>query len=176
MYNIILAGFDNELAAESARLDLLKMQSKDQLELKDAIVISKLPAGEIKLKQTYEFAPNNTIVASWLGTLIGACLGIPFGPLGPLIGSITGTALGAAVGALTDALELQEIREKLADTLTRNNAAALIVITDEDNTSPIIETLENADASGKITQKTLSNKTQEQLQKGLDAIKQAEKQ
>ncbi len=163
MHIITFQGFKDELSAEIARLELLKMQHKGRLELVEAVIIAKSPTGEINLKQAFSFTPNATIVASWLGTLIGACIGIPFGPLGPLIGTLTGVSLGTLIGVLTDAIEIQELKSELTDTLKTGNSAALFIVADETNAPKVFDMLRKLDAKGSIVQKALSKKIEEQL-------------
>lgn len=165
MYIITIQGFKDELAAEMARLELLKMKSKGALDLEEAVIIAKSPKGDVRLMQSFSFTPNATIVASWLGTLVGACIGIPFGPLGPLIGTFTGATLGTVIGALTDAIEVQEIKSELTETLSAGNSAALFIVTDEVNAPKIFDTLKKIGAKSKIVQKTLSKEIEDKLKK-----------
>lgn len=165
MYIITIQGFKEELTAEIARLELLKMKSKGALELEEAVIIARSPEGEVRLKQSFMFTPNATIVASWLGTLVGACIGIPFGPLGPLIGTFTGATLGAVIGALTDAIEIKEIKSELIETLKAGNSAALFVVTDEANAPKVFDVLKKLGTKSRIIQKTLSKELEGKLKK-----------
>jgi uncharacterized membrane protein len=169
MYIVTLQGFKDVVTAEIARLDLVKMKDKGALDLEEAVVITKSPKGEVRLKQSFSFTPNATIAASWLGTLVGACIGIPFGPLGPLIGTFAGATLGAAIGALTDVLEIQELKSELAETFDAGNSAALLVVTDEANAPKIFDGLRKLNTINRIVQKILSKETEGKLKKAVEA-------
>jgi uncharacterized membrane protein len=108
-----VTGFDNKMAAETARANLLKVKDGAvEIKPQDAIVVVKTPENTIQLKSDFEYSPDGILFGSWFGMLVGFLLGIPFGPLGPLVGTTIGTALGAITGALADALTLTDLKKK----------------------------------------------------------------
>jgi uncharacterized membrane protein len=96
MSSLVVIGYDDIFKAEEVRLSLIKMQRDYLIDLEDAVVAVKDPAGKVKLHQ----AINLTAAGAASGGFWGALVGLIF--LNPLLGLAVGAGTGAVAGALSD--------------------------------------------------------------------------
>jgi uncharacterized membrane protein len=90
--------FDGPLRAQEALLATMRLVGRNQLELEDAAIVTKV-GQRIRITQTRDVsAGQGAMGGAWLGILAGLFLG----PGGPLIGGALGAAAGGLFGKLRD--------------------------------------------------------------------------
>jgi len=71
MSTLVVIGYDNAFAAEEVRLKLRKLQSEYLIDLEDAVVAVKDPAGKVKLNQAVNLTAAGAVSGGFWGSLIG---------------------------------------------------------------------------------------------------------
>jgi uncharacterized membrane protein len=162
MSTLVVIGYDNEFAAEEVRLKLAKLQSAYLIDLEDAVVAVKDPAGKVKLNQ----AINLTAAGAASGGFWGSLIGLLF--LNPLLGLAVGAAAGAVSGALTDIGINDDFMKELAATLTPGSSA-LFVLVRKMTVDKVLEAVTGT--GGKVLQTSLSHEDEDRLQAAISAAK-----
>jgi uncharacterized membrane protein len=94
---ILIVTFDNVEQGDKALHGLREWHFDKQIELGDAVVITKDEAGKIKVKETNEFTPKRGAISGGIaGLVVGTLLG------GPIGGALLGAAAGAYAGKKID--------------------------------------------------------------------------
>jgi uncharacterized membrane protein len=115
---------DGPLRAQEALLAAMRMVGRNQLELEDAAIVTRI-GGRVRIQQTRDINPGQGAVGgAWLGTLAGLFVAQP----------ILGAALGAAAGGLFAKLrdrgiddgEMKRFGEELGD----GEAALFLLVED----------------------------------------------
>lgn len=96
MNTLVVIEYDDPYKAEEIRLKLIRMQKDYLLDLEDAVVVVKDPAGKVKLHQAINLTAHGAMSGGFWGALIGLIF------LNPLLGVAMGMTAGAVSGALTD--------------------------------------------------------------------------
>jgi len=98
----ILVGisFDDSFRAAEFLLAVRHLQLLGHLRLKDAVIVTKTPAGDTHVQETTDTPPGAAALsgAMWTG-LIGFLLG---GPVGWLVGGVVGAGVGATTAHFVD--------------------------------------------------------------------------
>lgn len=92
---LIGLSFDDSFRAQEFMTAMSRLSSRGSLKLRDAVVVSKDAAGEVRVKETIDPQPGRTALsgAAWTG-LLGLLVGGP-------VGWLAGIGLGAGAGAIT---------------------------------------------------------------------------
>jgi uncharacterized membrane protein len=165
MSELAVIGFKNEFDAEKARFALAEKQAAGDLNIEDAVVISKGTDNTIKLNQDFVLTESDTLLGSWLGMLTGILVGAPAGPLGSLIGMSAGGAGGALLGAADD-LDLEEDFKEKVSTILPPGKSALAVLVDEAQVKPAREFLKKY--GGEIIATTLPADSEKKFKKAVE--------
>ncbi|MGH7118137.1 MAG: DUF1269 domain-containing protein [Acetobacteraceae bacterium] len=96
MSDLLVIEFDTEAKAEEMRRRLLTLQKEYLIELGDAVIAVKTPAGHVKLNQLFQPVKSGAVSGALWGSLIGLLF------LMPLAGAAVGAATGALGGRLAD--------------------------------------------------------------------------
>lgn len=118
--------FRDPALSQEALMAALRLTSKGQLELDDAVIVTKDERGKVRLMQTRETTPFQAALSgSWLGLFAG--LFVPGGPLIPM-------ALGAAAGGLFAKLRDRGINDdemrSWGEQLDAGSAALFLLVED----------------------------------------------
>lgn len=112
--------------AHQAELILLQLADNEEITLRDAAIVSKTEASDVKLEQTTELSPKSGAIAGGsIGLLLGLALGGPIGAAA--LGAIAGSAAGLFDTGIANK-RLHELGEKLEP-----GQAALCVLIAEAN-------------------------------------------
>lgn len=155
MSTLVVIGYDNAFAAEEVRLKLRKLQSEYLIDLEDAVVAVKDPAGKVKLNQAVNLTAAGAVSGGFWGSLIGLLF------LNPLLGFAVGASAGAASGALTDIGINDDFMKELAATLTPGTSA-LFVLVKKVTADKVLEAITGT--GGKVLQTSLSHEDESRLQ------------
>jgi uncharacterized membrane protein len=104
------------------RQRLLELQKEYLIQIGDAVIASKTPAGKVKLNQLV----NTTAAGAASGSFWGLLIGVLF--LNPLLGVAVGAASGAIGGALTDVGINDDFIKELAGNLQEGSAALFVLV------------------------------------------------
>jgi uncharacterized membrane protein len=162
MSTLVVIGYDNAFAAEEVRLKLRKLQSSYLIDLEDAVVAVKDPAGKVKLNQAVNLTAAGTLSGGFWGSLIGLLF------MNPLLGLVVGAASGAASGALTDIGINDDFMKELAATLAPGTSA-LFVLVRKATPDKVLEAI--AGTGGKVLKTSLSHADENLLQAAISATK-----
>lgn len=140
-FELVLAVFEDESAAEEAFKALHQAEKDKKLDLDNVVLIHKEAEGKIHVKETAEKISGG----AGIGALVGGALGLLAGP----VGVITLGAAGAALGGLTAKLDdvgFDDTRlESLGEALPPGNSAVLAVLETE-NRALLVQKLEERGA------------------------------
>ena len=119
-------GLDSPIRAQEALLAAMRMVGKQQLELEDAAIVTKV-RGRVRITQTKDVSPSQGAVGgAWIGVLAGLFLG----PGGPLVGGALGAAAGGLFAKLRDiGIDDDEMR-RMGDDLDEGHAALFLLVED----------------------------------------------
>ena len=160
MSTLAVIGYDDVFKAEEVRLSLIKMQRDYLIDLEDAVVAVKDPAGKVKLHQ----AVNLTAAGAASGGFWGALVGLIF--LNPLLGLAVGAGTGAVAGALSDVGINDNFMKDLAATM-KPGSSALFVLVRRVTADKVLEELRGT--GGTVLKTSLSHEDEAKLQADLSA-------
>lgn len=130
MAELIVIGFDDVLQADRALTELTRLQREYLIDLEDAVVAVRNPAGKLQLKQSVDLVGAGAAEGGLWGAMWGALVGLLF--LNPLIGLVAGAALGAGSGALSGSLTDYGIDDdfirSLGETLQPGTSALFVLV------------------------------------------------
>jgi uncharacterized membrane protein len=162
MSTLIAVAFKDRHKAEEVRLDLLKKQREDLVDLEEAVVLVRDQKNEVHLHHSTHFTVPAAVGAGFLGSLIGLMI---LNPVIALIGGITGTGVGAAMGALKEIGIEEDFMKDLAGDL-KPGSSALFVVARKVSPDTIAEALK--DTEGRILQTSLSHEDDKKLKAALN--------
>jgi uncharacterized membrane protein len=160
MSTLAVIGYNDIFKAEEVRLSLIKMQRDYLIDLEDAVVAVKDPAGKIKLHQ----AVNLTAAGAARGGFWGALIGLIF--LNPLLGMAVGAGAGAVAGALSDLGINDDFMKELAATM-KPGSSALFVLVRSMTPDKVLEELRGT--GGIVLKTSLSHEDEAKLQAAISA-------
>lgn len=145
------------------RAALARMQAQYLIELEDAVVVTRDPAGEVKLHQ-----PRNLSAAGAIcRTLLGSLLGLLF--LHPLLGAAIGADSGALSGALTDIGIDDQFMKDLGATLTPGTSA-LFVLVRKSTPDKVLAGLQPFMGKAKVLRTSLTKDKEDELHRALEGV------
>jgi uncharacterized membrane protein len=163
MSTLVVIEYDDEYKAEEMRLKLRRMEKEYLIDLEDAVVAVKDPAGKIKLHQSVNLTGVGAVSGGFWGTLIGLIF------LNPLLGMAVGATAGAVSGVLSDVGIDDKFMKDLADGLPPRSSA-LFVLVRKATPERVLEEVKGL--GGKILKTSLAHEDQAKLQAALNAAKQ----
>jgi uncharacterized membrane protein len=162
MSTLVVIEYDDEYKAEEMRLKLRRMEKEYLIDLEDAVVAVKDPAGKIKLHQSVNLTGMGAVSGGFWGTLVGLIF------LNPLLGMAVGATAGAVSGALSDVGIDDKFMKDLADGLPPRSSA-LFVLVRKATPERVLEEVKGL--GGKILKTSLAHEDQAKLQAALNAAK-----
>lgn len=158
MSALVIVGYDDPYKAEEVRLKLRKLQSKDLLDLEDAVVAVKDEKGKVQLHHTINLTTADAVRAGFWGPISGLIL------LNPMLG----LAAGAVSDSLTDLGINDTFMKKLAAALTPGSST-LFVLVKKSTPDKVLEELKGT--GGQVLQSSLSHEDEAKLQAALSSAK-----
>lgn len=134
MTDLIVIGYPNTSAAETAREKLLGLQKEYLLQISDAVIATRDEKGRVKLNQLVHLWTLGALTGTFWGLLIGLLF------LHPLFGLITGVAAGGLTGALTD-YGIDDSFMKDVSNILRPGQAALFLMAERATGDRVVEEL-----------------------------------
>jgi uncharacterized membrane protein len=160
MSTLAVIGYDDMFKAEEVRLGLIKMQRDYLIDLEDAVVAVKDPAGKVKLHQAVNLTATGAVSGGFWGTLVGLIF------LNPLLGMAVGAGAGAISGALSDIGINDQFMKDLAATM-KPGSSALFVLVRHFTPDKVMEELKGT--GGIVLKTSLSHDDEAKLQAALSA-------
>ena len=160
MNTLVVIEYDDPYKAEEIRLKLIRMQKDYLLDLEDAVVVVKDPAGKVKLHQAINLTAHGAMSGGFWGALIGLIF------LNPLLGVAMGMTAGAVSGALTDVGINDNFMKDLAKGLPPGSSA-LFVLVRKATPDRVLEELKGT--GGKVLKTSLAHESETKLQAALSA-------
>ena len=148
-HEMIVVAFDNETDADRVLDSLKGLEAMDIVDLKNAAVIVRDSAGQVKIKETSDFDTKQGAIG---GAAAGAVLGLLGGGL--LSGAILGAAGGAAAGKFIDLGLDDDFLKSVGDSLG-SNSSAIVALVDFEQVDRAMEELDKFEG-GTIIRHTLS--------------------
>ena len=158
MSNLIVVGFENEADAFALRAALVKMQGEYLIEMEDAVVVTRDPAGKVQLHQAVNLTATGALGGAFWGTLIGMLF------LNPLVGAAIGATSGALSGKLTDIGINDGFMKDLGATLAARTSA-LFVLVRKSTPDKVLAGLQPFAGKGKVLQTSLDESKDAELRK-----------
>ena len=155
MSTLIVIGYNDIFKAEEVRITLIKMQRDYLIDLEDAVVAVKDPAGKVKLHQAVNLTAAGAVRGGFWGSLIGLIF------LNPLLGMAVGAGAGAVSGALSDLGINDDFMKDLAATM-KPGSSALFVLVRKATPDKVLEELEGT--GGTVLRTSLSHEDEARLQ------------
>ena len=88
---IIAIAYDKETRADEALLTLVHLQQEHNIELGDAVVVTRNRDGKVRLHQTMDITPERgALTVGWWGFFLGLVIA---GPIGGLVEGVAGERL-----------------------------------------------------------------------------------
>jgi uncharacterized membrane protein len=162
MSTLTVIAYNDMFKAEEVRLKLRKLQAEYLLDLEDAVVAVKDPAGKVQLHQAINLTAAGAVSGGFWGTLIGLIF------LNPLLGMAIGAGTGAVSGALSDLGINDQFMKDLAATL-QPGTSALFVLVRKATPDKVLEELNGT--GGTILKTSLSHDDEAKLQAALNGSK-----
>ena len=160
MSTLAVIGYDDVFKAEEVRLSLIKMQQDYLIDLEDAVVAVKDPAGKVKLHQAVNLTAAGAVRGGFWGSLIGLIF------LNPLLGMAVGAGAGAVTGALSDVGINDDFMKELAATM-KPGSSVLFVLVRSMTPDKVLEELQGT--GGTVLKTSLSHEDEAKLQAALSA-------
>jgi len=160
MSTLVVLGYDDIFKAEEVRVTLLKLQRDYLIDLEDAVVAVKDPAGKVKLHQAVNLTAAGAVRGGFWGTLVGMIF------LNPLLGLAVGAGAGAVSGALSDLGINDDFMKDLASTM-KPGSSALFVLVRQATPDKVLEELKGT--GGTLLRTSLSHEDEAKLQAALSA-------
>lgn len=168
MSEFVVLGFDTADKADAVLNRLVQLEKEYLVDLEDAVIAVRDPAGKVRLKQSVNLTAAGAASGGLSGALWGTLVGLLF--LNPLAGMVLGGAFGAGSGALagsmTDYGIDDDLIKKLADTIPINSSALFLLLR---KVQPEKVLAEFKGEHATILRSSLSPEQEEQLRKALAA-------
>ncbi len=161
MSKLIAVAFDTPYKAEEVRLDMVKLENEDLVDLEDAVVTVVDRKGRVRFHHSEHMTFPAALSGGFLGTLVGLMM---VNPVMALIGGVTGTAIGAVAGALKD-VGIEESFMKELSTRLKPGTSALFVAVRKGDPIRVVEELQKY--QGTVLQTTLTHDNEKALKKAL---------
>ena len=160
---MLVAVFDTEARAGDGLSALEALAEADTIRLNAAAIVSKTHGGAIAVSRVQRPAPEATLGAGAIGTLVGMLTGV--------VGLAIGTAAGLAVGAAADMFDLKVERDILAEVerqLQRGKSAVVAQIYEEE-TGPVNARI--AALGGVVLRRALTDVADREYGKAVSAVR-----
>ena len=161
---LIGLSFDDQFRAQEFLTAMSRLASKGSLRLRDAVVVSKDPTGDVKVRETIDPQPGRTAAsgAIWSG-LLGLIIGGP-------VGWIAGLGIGAGAGAITAKVVDLGVPDEWVDWFreaVRRGTTTVVILAEELDIRALEEEVRRF-AGAELVHATLPVATIEQLRAALD--------
>ncbi|MCL6512245.1 MAG: DUF1269 domain-containing protein [Anaerolineae bacterium] len=156
LIDVVVAAFDDELAAFTAMDHLKRLRGEGRIALKDMAIVQRDEDNRLRIKETND---PGAVRGAVVGGAIGGMIGLLLGPL-----AIPAAAAGAALGALTEKLhdagiaddKLQRLGEGL-----KAGTTAVVAVTTADSSAEVQRVL--LESGARVIAEGLNEYTYEKL-------------
>jgi uncharacterized membrane protein len=163
MNKMLIAVFDNEIAADAGLQALHKLHSEGDITLYASGVVAKGAKGEISVRKSIDQIAMGTAT----GLAVGSLIGLLGGPVGLAVGAMTGTVVGAIRDFWVAGVGLEFI--EVAEKNLQPGKVALVAEIEEEWVTPLDVALEAA--GGQVFRRTRSEIAEAQFDHDIAAFK-----
>lgn len=163
MNKLLIAVFDNELAADTGLNALRSLHAAGDITLYATGVIAKDAKGELGIKKSMDSGPTGAAT----GLAVGSLIGLLGGPVGLAIGAVAGTAAGAVRDFWVAGVGLDFI--EAATRHLQPGKVALVAEIEEEWVIPVDTALEAA--GGQVFRRTRTEVAEAQFDHDIAAFK-----
>ena len=122
MSNLVVLGFENELAADAFISKIENSGDEGPLTVDNLVKVTVDPDGQAKLHHEGSLVSGGAVFGGFLGTLVGSLF------LSPIAGAAIGAAGGAAIGAASGGHGLSDDFVKETSEMLAPGSAALFML------------------------------------------------
>jgi uncharacterized membrane protein len=123
---LLVISFDDPLRAQEFLLAIARLQRNDELQLHDAVIISRAEDGSSHVRETTDVTPGQAGVGAGVwGLLLGTLFG---GPIGGLVVGAASAGGGALYAKLVDTGVKDETIEQLRTTVPPGRTAVALLV------------------------------------------------
>jgi uncharacterized membrane protein len=159
---IVAIAFDKPTRATEALIALAPLQANRDIDLDDAVVVTRDAAGKVRLQQTVDSTPGKGAAwGGWLGFLIGLIFLVPLG--GVLLGMAAGAVMGKLVDHGLDDNWMKEVSEAIPP-----GGSALFLLVNYAKRDAALAELARFKGEGRILSTTLSDDVASELEHTLE--------
>ena len=162
-YNVIAVAFEADVNAYAALTKLKELDSQDQIDVQEAVVVQRATDGTLTVKDQ---VGSTELLGTAGGGLTGLLVGILGGPVGVLIGGSTGLLVGSLID-LDEAEQVETALGRLSQSVEPGRTAVLAVVTEP---SPEI-----VDAAMAVVGGTVLRRGVDEVEAEIAAIEEAER-
>ena len=163
MYKMLVAIFDNEMAADSGLQALHRLHAAGDITLYATGVMVKDAAGKVSVKKSLDQGP----VGTGVGLAVGSLIGLLGGPVGLVAGALTGTLVGAIRDFWVAGVDLDFVEEAAKG--LRPGKVALVAEVEEEWVTPVDSALEAI--GGHVFRRTRTEVAEAQFDHDIAAFK-----
>jgi uncharacterized membrane protein len=154
---IVAIAFDKPTRATELLIGLMPLKANRDIDLDDAVVVTRDASGKVRLQQTVDSTPGKGAAwGGWLGFLIGLIFLVPLG------GVLLGMAAGAIMGKLTDHGLDDSWMKEVAEAIPPGGSA-LFLLVNYAKREAVVEELARYKGEGRILETTLPDEAAEEL-------------
>jgi uncharacterized membrane protein len=123
---LLVISFEDALRAQEFMLAVAGLQQRDEIEVHDAVIISRDPEGKSHVRETTDLTPGQAgLGAGVWGLLLGTLFG---GPIGGLVVGAASAGGGALFAKLVDTGVKDETIEQLRTTVPPGRTAVALLV------------------------------------------------
>jgi uncharacterized membrane protein len=123
---LLVISFEDALRAQEFLLAVARLQHRDEIQLHDAVIISRTEDGESHVRETTDVTPSQAgLGAGVWGLLLGTLFG---GPIGGLVVGAASAGGGALFAKLVDTGVKDETIEQLRTTVPPGRTAVALLV------------------------------------------------
>ena len=159
---IVAIAFDKPTRATEALLGLLPLQQNRDIDLDDAVVVTRDARGKVHLQQTVDSTPGKGAAwGGWFGFFIGLIFLVPLG--GVLFGMAAGAIAGKFIDHGLDDKWMKEVAEAIPP-----DGSALFLHVNYAKRDVVMEELARFKGEGRLLTTTLSDEVAAEVEQVLE--------
>lgn len=159
---IVAIAFDKPTRATEMLIALSDLHASRDIDLDDAVVVTRNSNGKVRLEQTIDSTPGKgAAFGGWLGFLIGLIFLVPLG------GALLGIAAGAIYGRLVDHGLDDKWMKDVAGAIPPDGSALFLLINYAKHDA-VLKELSRFQGEGRILTTTFSDEVAQELERTLE--------
>lgn len=161
MSDLIAVSFAGRNQAERVRLELLRMEREQLVDVEGVVVAYREGDGQVRMSHLYGLSAKGALCGGFWGLLFGMLL------MSPLFGVVTGAAWGAVARAMNDVgIDETFMKERTQD--LDPGASALFLQISDANAELLLDELSSHE--GKLLRTSLSLEDEHALREALERV------